>query len=127
MDSNSVRRTYGVSEMHSDSVRGHIQIWSRGHIQIRSGEHTEYWGHIQIRSGGHIECQGRSQIRSKGHRGSVCRPQPKQIHEIKDFLLTARRKDARYVKIKRSKILSSQGPSAPSNLYTLCVVMTQRS
>ncbi|PWA46971.1 1,3-beta-glucan synthase subunit FKS1-like, domain-1 [Artemisia annua] len=28
---------------------------------------------------------------------------PKQIHEIKDFLLTARRKDARSVKIKRSK------------------------
>ncbi|XP_062104071.1 TOM1-like protein 3 [Humulus lupulus] len=29
--------------------------------------------------------------------------QPKKIHEIKDFLLTARRKDARSVKIKRSK------------------------
>ncbi|KAK7401740.1 hypothetical protein VNO78_13452 [Psophocarpus tetragonolobus] len=29
--------------------------------------------------------------------------QPKQIHEIKDFLLTARRKDARSVKIKRSR------------------------
>ena len=28
---------------------------------------------------------------------------PKQIHEIKDFLLTAKRKDARSVKIKRSK------------------------
>ncbi|KAE8652232.1 hypothetical protein Csa_022119, partial [Cucumis sativus] len=28
---------------------------------------------------------------------------PKQIHEIKDFLLTARRKDARSVKIKRRK------------------------
>ncbi|KAK3211424.1 hypothetical protein Dsin_016130 [Dipteronia sinensis] len=28
---------------------------------------------------------------------------PKQIHEIKDFYLTARRKDARSVKIKRSK------------------------
>nr|ACG44609.1 hypothetical protein [Zea mays] len=27
---------------------------------------------------------------------------PKQIHEIKDFLLTARRKDARSVKIKRT-------------------------
>ncbi|KAG6433345.1 hypothetical protein SASPL_104955 [Salvia splendens] len=28
---------------------------------------------------------------------------PKQIHEIKDFLLTARRKDAQSVKIKKSK------------------------
>ncbi|MED6203789.1 hypothetical protein PIB30_002552 [Stylosanthes scabra] len=28
---------------------------------------------------------------------------PKQIHEIKDFLLTARRNDARSVKIKRSR------------------------
>jgi hypothetical protein len=29
--------------------------------------------------------------------------QPKQIHEIKDFLLTTRRKGAPSVKIKRSK------------------------
>jgi len=28
---------------------------------------------------------------------------PKQIKEIKDFLLTARRKDAKWVKIKKSK------------------------
>ena len=28
---------------------------------------------------------------------------PKQIQEIKDFLLTARRKDARSVKIKKNK------------------------
>jgi len=28
---------------------------------------------------------------------------PKQINEIKDFLLTARRKDAKSVKIKKSK------------------------
>lgn len=28
---------------------------------------------------------------------------PKQIHEIKDFLLTARRKDAKSVKIKKIK------------------------
>lgn len=30
------------------------------------------------------------------------RPQPKKIEEIKKFLLTARRKDARSVKIKKS-------------------------
>ncbi|KAL2945810.1 hypothetical protein AAZX31_U027400 [Glycine max] len=35
---------------------------------------------------------------------------PKQIHEIKDFLLTARRKDARSFKVRCSKYL-----------YTLCV------
>jgi len=28
---------------------------------------------------------------------------PKEIHEIKDFLLTARRKDARLVTIKKNK------------------------
>ncbi|PPR81221.1 hypothetical protein GOBAR_AA39492 [Gossypium barbadense] len=41
---------------------------------------------------------------SKGSARAGCYDgQPKQIHEIKDFLLTARRKDARSVKIKKSK------------------------
>lgn len=47
--------------------------------------------------------------------------QPKQIHEIKDFLLTARRKDARSVKIKRSKELVKFKVRCSSYLYTLCV------
>mmetsp|Transcript_28003 Transcript_28003/g.38888 ORF Transcript_28003/g.38888 Transcript_28003/m.38888 type:complete len:80 (+) Transcript_28003:64-303(+) len=47
---------------------------------------------------------------------------PKQIHEIKDFILTARRKDARRVILKRGK-----GPTVKFKvrcsryLYTLCV------
>nr|XP_043629065.1 60S ribosomal protein L38 isoform X1 [Erigeron canadensis] len=47
--------------------------------------------------------------------------QPKQIHEIKDFLLTARRKDARSVKIKRSKDAVKFKVRCSKYLYTLCV------
>ncbi|CAN6844874.1 unnamed protein product, partial [Brassica oleracea] len=47
--------------------------------------------------------------------------QPKQIHEIKDFLLTARRKDARSVKIKRSKDIVKFKVRCSKYLYTLCV------
>ncbi|CAF2048599.1 unnamed protein product [Brassica napus] len=46
---------------------------------------------------------------------------PKQIHEIKDFLLTARRKDARSVKIKRSKDIVKFKVRCSRYLYTLCV------
>ncbi|EPS63478.1 hypothetical protein M569_11305 [Genlisea aurea] len=46
---------------------------------------------------------------------------PKQIHEIKDFLLTARRKDARSVKIKRSKEVVKFKVRCSKYLYTLCV------
>lgn len=46
---------------------------------------------------------------------------PKQIHEIKDFLLTARRKDARSVKIKRSKDVVKFKVRCSRYLYTLSV------
>ncbi|KAK7331421.1 hypothetical protein VNO77_25645 [Canavalia gladiata] len=46
---------------------------------------------------------------------------PKQIQEIKDFLLTARRKDARSVKIKRSRDVVKFKVRCSKYLYTLCV------
>ncbi|KAH8501301.1 hypothetical protein H0E87_016206 [Populus deltoides] len=46
---------------------------------------------------------------------------PKQIHEIKDFLLTARRKDARSVKIKRRRDVVKFKVRCSKYLYTLCV------
>ncbi|CAA2959837.1 60S ribosomal L38-like [Olea europaea subsp. europaea] len=46
---------------------------------------------------------------------------PKQIHEIKDFLLTARRKDARSVKIKKSKDVVKFKVRCSKYLYTLSV------
>ncbi|KAF1888008.1 hypothetical protein Lal_00024019 [Lupinus albus] len=52
---------------------------------------------------------------------------PKQIHEIKDFLLTARRKDARSVKIKRSKDLVKFKVRCSKYLYTLCVFDTEKA
>lgn len=58
---------------------------------------------------------------------SYFRLQPKQIHEIKDFLLTARRKDARSVKIKRSKDVVKFKVRCSKYLYTLCVFDSEKA
>nr|GMD92029.1 60S ribosomal protein L38 [Ipomoea batatas] len=52
---------------------------------------------------------------------------PKQIHEIKDFLLTARRKDARSVKIKRGKDVVKFKVRCSKYLYTLCVFDSEKA
>ncbi|BBG96994.1 Ribosomal L38e protein family, partial [Prunus dulcis] len=52
---------------------------------------------------------------------------PKQIHEIKDFLLTGRRKDARSVKIKRSKDAVKFKVRCSKYLYTLCVFDSEKA
>ncbi|KAG6700447.1 hypothetical protein I3843_08G108500 [Carya illinoinensis] len=52
---------------------------------------------------------------------------PKQIHEIKDFLLTARRKDARSVKIKRSRDVVKFKVRCSKYLYTLCVFDSEKA
>ncbi|KAL6504139.1 60S ribosomal protein L38-1 [Orobanche gracilis] len=52
---------------------------------------------------------------------------PKQIHEIKDFLLTARRKDAQSVKIKKSKDVVKFKVRCTKYLYTLCVFDTEKA
>eukprot|EP01018_Ginkgo_biloba_P014731 Gb_29252 [translate_table: standard] len=52
---------------------------------------------------------------------------PKQISEIKDFLLTARRKDARSVKIKRSKDVVKFKVRCKKYLYTLCVFDSEKA
>ncbi|NP_001352486.1 60S ribosomal protein L38-like isoform 1 [Zea mays] len=56
-----------------------------------------------------------------------CTISPKQIHEIKDFLLTARRKDARSVKIKRSKDVVKFKVRCSKYLYTLCVFDAEKA
>ncbi|CDP04642.1 unnamed protein product [Coffea canephora] len=62
------------------------------------------------------------------HRGEALAPKmPKQIHEIKDFLLTARRKDARSVKIKRSKDVVKFKVRCSKYLYTLCVFDSEKA
>ena len=48
-------------------------------------------------------------------------PQPKQINDIKEFLLTARRKDAKSVKIKKSNGVTKFKVRCTKYLYTLCV------
>ena len=59
--------------------------------------------------------------------GKMCFKQPKQIHEIKDFLLTARRKDARSVKIKKNKDVVKFKVRCSSYLYTLCVFDAEKA
>lgn len=49
------------------------------------------------------------------------RMQPKQIHDIRDFLQKARRKDARSVKIKKSGQSTKFKIRCSRYLYTLCV------
>ncbi|KAI3718900.1 hypothetical protein L6452_19785 [Arctium lappa] len=50
---------------------------------------------------------------------------PKQIHEIKDFLRTTRRKDVRYVKIKRSKdVVKFKGSSYYTSEFMVQVLNT---
>lgn len=51
----------------------------------------------------------------------VCGYQPKQIHEIKDFLITARRKDTRSIRIKKSKDCVKFKVRCSKYLYTLCM------
>ncbi len=53
--------------------------------------------------------------------------QPRQIHEIKDFLLTARRKDARSVKIKKTGSVTKFKVRCSKYLYTLCVADTDKA
>ncbi|KAL5162573.1 60S ribosomal protein L38 [Glycine soja] len=51
----------------------------------------------------------------------VLSTRPKQIHEVKDFLLTPRRKDVRSMKIMRSRDVVKFKVRCSKYLYTLCV------
>ena len=57
----------------------------------------------------------------KTHTHTHTTQQPKQINEIKDFLLIARRKDARSVKIKKTTGITKFKVRCSRYLYTLCV------
>ncbi|KAI3438662.1 hypothetical protein D9Q98_001083 [Chlorella vulgaris] len=52
---------------------------------------------------------------------------PKKIEEIKKFLLTARRKDARSVKIKKSGDVTKFKVRCSRYLYTLCVADSDKA
>ena len=76
-------------------------------------------------------CEHTSLVDFKFENVNVCTlslyQQPKQIHEIKDFLLTARRKDAHSVKIKRSKDAVKFKVRCSKYLYTLCVFDSEKA
>lgn len=50
-----------------------------------------------------------------------------QINEIKDFLLTARRKDAKSVKVKKVKGVTKFKVRCSRYLYTLCVLDNEKA
>eukprot|EP00195_Chlamydomonas_chlamydogama_P011311 CAMPEP_0202897848 /NCGR_PEP_ID=MMETSP1392-20130828/6504_1 /ASSEMBLY_ACC=CAM_ASM_000868 /TAXON_ID=225041 /ORGANISM="Chlamydomonas chlamydogama, Strain SAG 11-48b" /LENGTH=69 /DNA_ID=CAMNT_0049583603 /DNA_START=72 /DNA_END=281 /DNA_ORIENTATION=- len=52
---------------------------------------------------------------------------PRQIQDIKEFLLTARRKDARSVKIKKTGGQTKFKVRCSKYLYTLCVVDSDKA
>ncbi|KAG2666723.1 hypothetical protein I3760_15G077100 [Carya illinoinensis] len=52
---------------------------------------------------------------------------PKQIHEIKDFLLNASRKDAHSVKIKRSRDVMKFKGRCSKYQYTLFVFDSEKA
>jgi len=52
---------------------------------------------------------------------------PKQIKEIKDFLLTSRRKDAKLVHIKKTKGVVKFKVRCSKYLYTLCVTDPEKA
>lgn len=70
---------------------------------------------------------------SSDHRPALTFPspvpllQPKQIEEIKEFLLTARRKDARSVKIKKTGDVTKFKVRCSRYLYTLCVTDSDKA
>uniref|UniRef100_H3BEF3 Large ribosomal subunit protein eL38 n=1 Tax=Latimeria chalumnae TaxID=7897 RepID=H3BEF3_LATCH len=53
--------------------------------------------------------------------------QPRQIQEIKDFLLTARRKDAKSVKIKKNKENVKFKVRCSKYLYTLVITDKEKA
>uniref|UniRef100_A0A2K1X213 60S ribosomal protein L38 n=1 Tax=Populus trichocarpa TaxID=3694 RepID=A0A2K1X213_POPTR len=85
-------------------VTHHIYIFISLHLN-----RARVWGALRL------------QQRRRALRDSEKLKMPKQIHEIKDFLLTARRKDARSVKIKRSRDVVKFKVRCSKYLYTLCV------
>ena len=90
---------------------------------------------LQSRCAGRLACSIVCGMRAAGRRGPCLHPpplmpppprcplalQPKKIEEIKKFLLTARRKDARSVKIKKSGDVTKFKVRCSRYLYTLCV------
>ncbi|RUS76333.1 hypothetical protein EGW08_015895, partial [Elysia chlorotica] len=60
-------------------------------------------------------------------RSSIKTAMPKQIQEIKDFLLTARRKDAKSVKIKKNKDNVKFKVRCSRYLYTLVISDKEKS
>lgn len=71
---------------------------------------------------------GREESKQRqGGRAPLPAAMPKQISEIKDFLLTARRKDARSVNIKRSKNVVKFKVRCKKYLYTLCVFDSEKA
>ncbi|XP_070596337.1 large ribosomal subunit protein eL38 isoform X1 [Erythrolamprus reginae] len=80
-----------------------------------------------------FEFLGKQRLQSVGIRGESrqLRPEalamPRKIEEIKDFLLTARRKDAKSVKIKKNKDNVKFKVRCSRYLYTLVITDKEKA
>ncbi|AWP17988.1 putative 60S ribosomal protein L38 [Scophthalmus maximus] len=89
------------------------ETWNRGHV----GDHTST---SSLEAG---VVRGFAQLRPVRSLGSM----PRKIEEIKDFLLTARRKDAKSVKIKKNKDNVKFKVRCSRYLYTLVITDKEKA
>ncbi|GAB2211816.1 hypothetical protein Droror1_Dr00025151 [Drosera rotundifolia] len=115
------------------SCKRHVQFISpvQGRTRTLQGQNRKILSHFRFL---HHHTSRRSQPSSHlpsppppPLRTTPSKKMPKQIHEIKDFLLTARRKDARSVKIKRSKDVVKFKVRCSKYLYTLSVFDSEKA
>ncbi|KAM7154760.1 large ribosomal subunit protein eL38-like [Molossus nigricans] len=67
------------------------------------------------------------QLKNKAARSPCLIATPRKVEEIKDFLLTARRKDAKSVKIKKKKDYVKFRVRCSTYLYTLVITDKEKA
>ncbi|KAG6481448.1 hypothetical protein ZIOFF_058050 [Zingiber officinale] len=112
-----------LNELSSSFVTDDMQEWVKITCNIGNGNEILYRDESPT---GFFSSVG-ALLDSNGRVVDAFIHKPKQIHEIKDFLLTARRKDARSVKIKRSKDVVKFKVRCSKYLYTLCVFDSEKA
>uniref|UniRef100_UPI00398E81ED large ribosomal subunit protein eL38 isoform X1 n=1 Tax=Pristiophorus japonicus TaxID=55135 RepID=UPI00398E81ED len=93
----------------------------RNKKKIQGGKKTQGAGEI----GGRLRISGENAVRIPAAR--FIATMPRMIAEIKDFLLTARRKDAKSVKIKKNKDNVKFKVRCSRYLYTLVITDKEKA
>ncbi|XP_061232826.1 large ribosomal subunit protein eL38 isoform X1 [Neopsephotus bourkii] len=80
-----------------------------------------------LQGGGFKPCMRKRELTSGWSAPNPARTMPRKIEEIKDFLLTARRKDAKSVKIKKNKDNVKFKVRCSRYLYTLVITDKEKA